>query len=100
MIGVEINFINTEHDVNHTVDVEGPIFDLSEIKNRLLEDCKSYLSEPHTSIEITYNEYLGTNDDGYDFNNCYSRIVCTSIEEVKSNLTALLPNNKNKKASV
>lgn len=98
MTGVEIIFLNTEHS-NHIVDVEGPLFDLSDVKDGFLADCEAYLAEPYTIIEITYNEYLGNNDEGYDFNNCYSRILCKSIAAVISNLTALLP-DKNKKASV
>lgn len=91
MTGIEINFKNRKWDVNHIVDTEGPFFERAELSRSFLNDCRDFLSDNHASIEITYNEYLGNEEDGFDFNNCYARIECETVEELGKHLIVLLP---------
>lgn len=71
MLGIEINFIVDDE----WVEVEGPFFTKDDLFSKIVNelDIANYFDVSH-KVEITVNEYLGNESDGFHFNNCFKKI--------------------------
>lgn len=79
MLGIEIQFLHKKEYIDH----DGPYITDDDFSCLKYNDLKEYLTQStENTIEISINEYFGSDGVGFDFNDCFSRVIIENVQNL------------------